>query len=210
MLSTRKSRVAHPPAVDVGATIICESEEVMEPTCRRRSGAFRTEFPWCLKRWKWICRRAAPFASRGTGSIRVKPVEVAPNHWRWELKDMQALNLRDVPSPPEWAGAGGAHDGAMGRCRGRGQGQRVARARQWVTELEADRPDPSPEITAKVQRADRRRAGFLHQTEPDHGVHPEEHSLFHRGAGHRRPAGESRGATSSATATATARTRPRC
>jgi hypothetical protein len=27
MLFTRKTRVAHPPAVDVGATLICESEE---------------------------------------------------------------------------------------------------------------------------------------------------------------------------------------
>jgi hypothetical protein len=31
MLSTHKSRIAHPPAVDVGATVICESEELLEP-----------------------------------------------------------------------------------------------------------------------------------------------------------------------------------
>ena len=31
MLSTHKARIAHPPAVDVGATIVCESEELMKP-----------------------------------------------------------------------------------------------------------------------------------------------------------------------------------
>jgi hypothetical protein len=31
MLSTTKSRIAHPPAVDVGAVVVCESEELLEP-----------------------------------------------------------------------------------------------------------------------------------------------------------------------------------
>ena len=32
----------------------------------------------------------------------VKAVEVAPNHWRWEIRDMQRLDLRDVKASLEW------------------------------------------------------------------------------------------------------------
>ena len=55
MLSTYKRRVAHPPAVDVGATVICESEELMEPYRRRNAGTSRAAFRWSSRRWKLIC-----------------------------------------------------------------------------------------------------------------------------------------------------------
>jgi hypothetical protein len=35
MLSTEKLKVAHPPAIDVGATIVCESEEQVRPYMRQ-------------------------------------------------------------------------------------------------------------------------------------------------------------------------------
>ena len=45
MLSTRKSRIAHPPAVDVGATIICESEELLEPFLQEKVWSFQNGIP---------------------------------------------------------------------------------------------------------------------------------------------------------------------
>ena len=75
--------------------------------------------------------RAAPIPSAWHRYQPVKPVEVAPNHWRWEIKDMQALDLRDVKIQPGLGGAGGAHVRSMGRCGRRGQGQSVAGIGLW-------------------------------------------------------------------------------
>jgi hypothetical protein len=82
----------------------------------------------------------------------VQPAQAVPNHWRWELHDVKALDLRDIPSHPEWAALAarvsvwwgeGAVDGKDNQWRAIGN---------WVTTLEADRPNPSPEITAETQK----------------------------------------------------------
>jgi hypothetical protein len=81
----------------------------------------------------------------------VKPAEIGPNHLRWEIKDMPALNLENIyATPPEEALAArmsikwgdSAVKGAENQWRVIGQ---------WEESLEANRADPSPEITAKAQ-----------------------------------------------------------
>ena len=43
----------------------------------------------------------------------VAPAEVAPNHWRWELTDMPAIDLTDVPMAPSPPCLGRAHGGSL-------------------------------------------------------------------------------------------------
>ena len=81
----------------------------------------------------------------------VKPVEVAPNHWRWEIKDMPALDLRDVKSRPEWAALAARMPSNGAMAAGRGKDNQWRAIGQWCATLEANRPDPSPEITAEAQ-----------------------------------------------------------
>ena len=81
----------------------------------------------------------------------VKPVEVAPNHWRWEIKDMQALDLRDVNSSPEWEALAARMSVQWGDAAVDGKDNQWRAIGQWMTKLEANRPDPSPEITAQAQ-----------------------------------------------------------
>ena len=81
----------------------------------------------------------------------VAPIEVAPNHWRWEVKDVPALNLRDVPSHPEWAALAARMSVLWGEAAVEGTDNQWRALGQWFTTLEADRPTPSPEITANVQ-----------------------------------------------------------
>jgi hypothetical protein len=45
MLSTRKTRAVHPPAVDVGAIEICESEELMPPYSQEKIWQFQSSIP---------------------------------------------------------------------------------------------------------------------------------------------------------------------
>jgi hypothetical protein len=81
----------------------------------------------------------------------VKPVEVAPNHWRWEVKDMHALTLRDVRSAPGWTALAARMCVQWGDAAVDGTDNQWRAMGQWFTALEANRPDPSLEITAQTQ-----------------------------------------------------------
>jgi hypothetical protein len=151
MLSTRKSRVVHPPAVDVGAMVICESEEVLEPYLQEKVWQIQNGIPVVFE----ALEMDLPAGRAHTESWhQFKPapaVEVAPNHWRWELKDMPALTLRDVPSRPQWAAIAARMSVQWGEAAVDGKDNQWKAIGQWVTTLEANRPDPSPEIIAKTQ-----------------------------------------------------------
>lgn len=151
MLSTRKFRVAHPPAVDEGATIICESEEVMEPYFQEKVWGIQNGIPVVFQ----ALEVDLPPGKRLTAAWHlydpVKPVEVSPNHWRWELRDTPALTLRDVPSAPDGAALAARMNVQWGDAAVDGPANEWRALGEWVTKLEADRPAPTPEITAKVQ-----------------------------------------------------------
>ena len=151
MLSTRKSRIAHPPASDVGATIICESEEVMEPYSQEKVWQIQNGIPVVFQALEIDLPPGRAHSESWHSFQAVKPVEVAPNHLRWEVKDMPALTLRDIPSPPEWASLSARVSVQWGDAAVDGKDNQWRAIGQWVTKLEANRPDPSPEITAQVQ-----------------------------------------------------------
>ena len=152
MLSTRKYRVAHPPAVDVGAVIVCESEEVMAPYSHEKFWMIQNGIPVVSEALEVNLPPGGKYADSWHRFEPVKPVEVAPGHWRWEVKDMPALVLRDVPSRPEWLALAGRMSVQWGDAAVPTADKQWQAIGQWVTTLEANRPDPSPEITAKVQQ----------------------------------------------------------
>lgn len=151
LLLTEKSRIVHPPAEDVGATILCESEELMAPWDQEKVWNIQEGIPFVFEALEIDLPPSGHFAASWHQYQPVKPVEVAPNHWRWEIKDMPRLDLRDVKSSPDWEalvarmsvywGTGATAD-KDGEWRTLGQ---------WTTDLESHRPDPSPEIAAKAQ-----------------------------------------------------------
>jgi hypothetical protein len=151
LLRTKKFRIVHPPAADVGATIICDSEELLAP--------YRQEMVWRIQSGIPIVFQALE-VDLPAGRLHseawhkftpVKPVEVAPNHWRWEIKDMPALDLRDVKSHPVRAALAARMSVHWGDAAVDGKDNQWRAIGQWMTTLEANRPDPSPEITAQTQ-----------------------------------------------------------
>jgi hypothetical protein len=152
MLSTRKYRVAHPPAVDVDAVVICESEEVMEPFIQEKDWQIQNGIPIVFEALEVDLPSGHAHSEAWHGYKGVKPVEVTPNHWRWEVKDMPALILRDIPSRPEWGALAARMSVQWGDAAVDGKDNEWRAIGEWVTKLEANRPDPSPEITAKVHQ----------------------------------------------------------
>ena len=151
MLSTRKTRLAHPPAVEVGAVEICESEELMEPYSQEKVWGIQNGIPIVFEALEIDLPSALAHAESWHRYGPVAPVEVSPNHWRWEVKDMPALILRDIPSHPDWGALTARMTVEWGDAAVEGKDNEWRAIGMLFTGLEADRPDPSPEITAKIQ-----------------------------------------------------------
>lgn len=151
MLSTRKARIVHPPAVDVGAVIICESEELMEPYAQEKVWRFQAGIPIAFEALEIDLPPGRTLTHSWHQHDPIKPVEVAPNHFRWELKNQQPLILRDIPESPDWPALAARMSVQWGDAAVEGADNQWRAIGQWVTRLEANRTDPSPEITANVQ-----------------------------------------------------------
>jgi hypothetical protein len=151
MLSTRKSKLVHAPAVDVGATIICESEELMEPYIQEKIWSIQTGVPVVFEALEVNVPATRSVTNSWHSHEPVPALAGGPTHWRWELKDVPALTLRDVPSAPAWEALAGRMTVQWGEAAVAGMDQQWRAIGKWVTNLEADRTTPSPEITAKAQ-----------------------------------------------------------
>jgi len=151
MLSTNKTRVARPPAVDVGATVICESEELLEPYIHESIWEIQKGIPVVFQALEIDLPTGRPHSQSWHNYKSVPPIEVAPSHWRWELKDTPALTLRNVPSGPEWVAVAARMSVQWGDAAIDGTDNQWRAIGAWVTTLEATRPEPSPEIAAQTQ-----------------------------------------------------------
>jgi transglutaminase-like putative cysteine protease len=151
MLSTYKARVVHPPAADVGAVIVCDSEELLEPFSKEKVWHIQTGIPIVFEALEVDLLPGRPYSVAWHKYAPIKPLEVAPNHWRWEIKDMPALDLRDVKSHPSSAALSARMSVQWGDAAVDGKDNQWRAIGQWTTTLEANRPDPSPEITAQTQ-----------------------------------------------------------
>ncbi len=152
MLSTRKARVVHPPAVDVGATLICESEEMMAPYAQEKVWEIQNVIPVVFQALEIDLPPNRAHQQSWRGHDTIAPVEVSPNHWRWEVKDEPALILRDIPSHPEWSALAARMDVQWGDAAVPGVDNQWRALGREYTNLEAHRPDPSPEIAAQTQQ----------------------------------------------------------
>lgn len=151
MLSTRKYRIARPPAVDVGAVVICESEEVMPPYFQEKNWRVQNGIPVVFEALEIDLPPGRAHSEAWHRYEGVKGQEIAPNHWRWEVKDMPALDLRDIPSHPEWTALAARMSVQWGDAAVAGKDGEWKALGQKYSDLEAHRADPSPEITTKVQ-----------------------------------------------------------
>jgi hypothetical protein len=151
LLLTEKTRIVHPPAEDVGATILCESEELMAPYDQEKVWNIQEGIPFVFEALEIDLPAGSHLADSWHQYEPVKPVEVSPNHWRWEIKDMPRLDLRDVKSRPDWDALAARMSVYWGSGATADKDSEWRALGQWTTDLEAHRPDPSPEITAKAQ-----------------------------------------------------------
>ena len=132
--------------------VVCESEEVMAPYEQEKIWEIQNSIPVVFQALEVdLPPGRTPIAAWHNHSA-VAPVEVAPGHWRWELKDTLALILRDIPSRPEYRALAARMNVQWGDTAVAGIDNQWRALGAWVTKLEANRPDPSHEITTQTQQ----------------------------------------------------------
>jgi hypothetical protein len=151
MLSTEKGRIVNPPAADIGATIVCESEELMAPWNQEKIWGIQSGIPIVFEALEIDLPPGRSYAVSWHRYDPVKPVEVAPNSWRWEIRDMKKLDLRDVKASLKWEALAARMSVTWGDAAVAGNDNEWRALGQWMTTLEAGRPDPTPEVAAKAQ-----------------------------------------------------------
>lgn len=142
-------KTAQAPARDPNAVIAYEYEQKMRPYMFEDSWDIQDSIP--AHRERYILE-LPPGWEYKTSWHRHAPVEpsVSGNRYEWELRDVPALDLKDVPAAPAAkamrARAVISYFGG-GRARTSGDWRAIG---EWYQQLAAERAKPSPEIAAKA------------------------------------------------------------
>jgi hypothetical protein len=151
MLSTDKTRMVRAPAADPGAVVICESEEVLRSYMHQQVWEFQTEIPSVYQAFELDLSSGQSYFASWHRYPAQTPAQVEPGHWRWEVKDMNALDLRDVKASLSWSALAARASFTWGDAAATGNDNEWRTMGDWVSKLQEHRPDPSPEITAQAQ-----------------------------------------------------------
>jgi hypothetical protein len=151
MLSTEKARIVRPPAADPGATVICESEELLAPYQQEEVWQIQGDIPAAFQAFEIDLPAGRAFATSWHRYQPLKATEVAPNHWRWEINEMRELDLRDVRQSLNWEALAARVSIQWGDEAANGVDNQWRALGLRYTNLEEHRPDPTPEITAQSQ-----------------------------------------------------------
>ena len=151
VLSTEKARVVYPPATDVGATVLCESEELLAPYQQEKVWRIQSAIPAVFQALEVDLPAGRAHAESWHRAQPVKPAEVAPNHWRWEIRSMPELDLENQHATPYWAALAARMSVQWGDAAVGGTENQWRAICRWQEQLEEHRHEPTPEIAAKVQ-----------------------------------------------------------
>ncbi|MGB6743131.1 MAG: transglutaminase domain-containing protein [Terracidiphilus sp.] len=151
-LVAERERIVHPPAGDLGATVVCESEELLAPYEQEKVWQIQNGIPVVFEALEVDLPSGRAHSASWHEFKPVNAVEVAPNHWRWEVRDEQKLDLRDVKASLDWDALVARMYVSWGDAAVAGTDNQWRAWGLWCTHLEEHRPDPTPDITAEAQK----------------------------------------------------------
>ena len=152
MIFAKKVKVIRPLAADPGNTVICESEELLPSYQHEIPWHFQRDYPVVAESLEVDLPAGAKFAESWHRYTAVKPKEVSPNHWRWDLHDVPALDLRNLHAPPPEAGLFARMSVLLDDLAQDGKDNQWRALGKWCEQLQTNRPAPSAEFTAQTQQ----------------------------------------------------------
>jgi hypothetical protein len=148
---TDRIRTVNPPASDPGAVVVCETEEQLRPYMNEEDWVIQAPIPIVFEAMELALPPGGRYAEAWHKYPPVKPSEPGPNHLRWEIKNMPALDLENVHATPAWRALVTRVAVKWGDFAVKGMDTQWRAIGLWQERLEEHRPDPTPEITAKAQ-----------------------------------------------------------
>lgn len=146
-----RARIASPPAADPGGVVAWETVEQLPGYFREDTWSFQNEVPTLRSVYEidlppgWheeaVWSRHAP----------VSPMEVAPNHFRWEQANLDGIDLTDVPLAPAWPALAGhmtVHFAADPLPQGDALWTRIG---NWYTSLAAPRSEGGGDLATTAR-----------------------------------------------------------
>jgi hypothetical protein len=148
---TERARTVNPPAADPGATVACETEELLPPYQHEVVWGIQHSIPAVDQILEVDLPVGVSHAVSWHRHDPVTPVATSSSHWRWEIKDERGLNLSEVKASLEWEALAARMTVLWGDAAVDGRDNQWRALGQWFTGLEEHRPDPTPEISAQAQ-----------------------------------------------------------
>jgi hypothetical protein len=150
MQSADRIRLLNPPANDPGAMVVCETDVHLRPYMTSEDWQIQLPIPVADEALEIDLPAGGHFAQSWSRYEAVKPEEVGSNRLRWEIKDMPALDLENLHATPAWEALAARMSVKWGDSAVNGIDNQWRAIGQWMDQLEAHRPDPTPEITAEA------------------------------------------------------------
>ncbi len=151
MLATDRFRIVNPPASDPGAVVTCETQVHLRPYMNSEDWEIQGPIPIVSQALELALPPGGHYSDSWSRYTPVKPIETADNHLRWEIKDMPGLDLENVHATPPWEALAARMSVMWGDAAVKGAENQWRAFGLWEDQLEAHRPDPTPEIAAKAQ-----------------------------------------------------------
>ena len=151
MQSSERFRVVNPPGAEPGSVVVCEMEGHLRPYMSDEDWQIQLPIPVVDEALELVLPPGGHYAESWSKFSPVKPVEIGPNHLRWEIKDVTALDLENIHATPPWEALAARMSVKWGDSAVKGAENQWRVIGQWEEQLEEHRADPTPEIAAKVQ-----------------------------------------------------------
>ena len=151
MQATERFRLLKPPGSDPGAVVTCETEYHLRPYMNSEDWLIQAPIPVVNEGLELALPAGGHYADSWGHHAPIRPDETADNHLRWEIRDMPALDLENLHATPTWWALAARMTVMWGDEAVKGPENQWRALGQWEDQLEAHRPDPTPEITAKAQ-----------------------------------------------------------
>ncbi len=152
MQATERFRMLKPPGSDPGSVVTCETEFHMRPYMDSEDWQIQAPIPVVNEGLELALPPGGHYANSWSHHEPMRPDETGDNHLRWEIRDVPALDLENIHATPPWEALAARMTVTWGDLAVKGADNQWRAIGQWMDQLEAHRPDPTPEITAQAQQ----------------------------------------------------------
>jgi len=146
-----RARVASPPGADPGGIVAWEIDEQLPAYFREATWSFQNEVPTVRSVYEIDLPAGWHDEAVWSRHAPVNPVEAAPDHFRWDLTNLDGIDLTDVPLAPAWPALAGhmtVHYGADPLPQGDALWTRIG---NWYTSLAAPRSEGGSDLAAAAR-----------------------------------------------------------